>query len=314
MERYQTYSGHLKELYGEKVYKLPVNLPVTCPNRMDGDGCSFCGGVGTGFEAMSCETSVSEQLSKTKEKIAKRYNAKKFIAYFQNYTNTFLPIKELEQYMIEAALMEDIVGISISTRPDCITREYLDCMKKISDEYEVKISIEYGLQTVNYKTLERINRGHSLAEYLDAVLMSAPYGFEICTHIILNLPGDDMRDVIETAKILSALPIHIVKLHSLYVPKGSRLYKEFKEGKVEMCSAQEYLERLVTFICYVRKDMVIERLFSRVPKEDASFSNWGISWWKLKDQFDEMMEENDLVQGCKADYLNGAALRRWRIC
>lgn len=314
MERYQTYSGHLKELYGEKVYKLPVNLPVTCPNRMDGDGCSFCGGVGTGFEAMSCETSVSEQLSKTKEKIAKRYKAKKFIAYFQNYTNTFLPIKELEQYMIEAARMEDIVGISISTRPDCMTRDYLDCMKKISDEYGVKISIEYGLQTVNYKTLERINRGHSLAEYLDAVLMTAPYGFEICTHIILNLPGDDMRDVIETAKILSALPIHIVKLHSLYVPKGSRLYKEFKEGKVEMCSAQEYLERLVTFICYVRKDMVIERLFSRVPKEDASFSNWGISWWKLKDEFDEMMEENDLVQGCKADYLNGAALRRWRIC
>ena len=91
MERYKTYSGHLKQIYGEKVYKLPVNLPVTCPNRMDGEGCSFCGGVGTGFEAMNCETSVSEQLLTTKEKIAKRYKAKKFIAYFQNYTNTFLP-------------------------------------------------------------------------------------------------------------------------------------------------------------------------------------------------------------------------------
>lgn len=313
MERYKTYSGHLKELYGEKVYKLPVNLPVTCPNRMDGNGCSFCGGVGTGFEAMSCETSVSEQLSSTKDKIAKRYKAKKFIAYFQNYTNTFLPVRQLEQYMVEAAQLEDIVGISISTRPDCITREYLDCMKKVSKQYQVKISIEYGLQTVNYKTLEKINRGHSLAEYLDAVLMTAPYGFEICTHIILNLPGDDMTDVIETAKILSALPVQIVKLHSLYVPKGSRLYEEFESGKVKMCSAEEYLKRLVTFICYVRKDMVIERLFSRVPKEDASFSNWGISWWKLKDQFDEIMEKNDLTQGCKEDYLNGAALRQWRI-
>lgn len=314
MERYKTYSGHLKQIYGEKVYKLPVNLPVTCPNRMDGDGCSFCGGVGTGFEAMNCETSVSEQLLTTKEKIAKRYKAKKFIAYFQNYTNTFLPVKQLEEYMIEAARMEDIVGISISTRPDCITRDYLDCMKNISDTYGVKISIEYGLQTVNYKTLEKINRGHSLAEYLDAVLMTAPYGFEICTHIILNLPGDDMRDVIETAKILSVLPIQIVKLHSLYVPKGSRLYKEFEEGKVSMCSAEEYLERLVIFISYVRSDMVIERLFSRVPKEDASFSNWGISWWKLRDQFDAVMEERNLTQGCKADYQNGAALRRWRIC
>ena len=314
MERYKTYSGHLKKLYGEKVYKLPVNLPVTCPNRMEGNGCSFCGGVGTGFEAMSCETSVSEQLLSTKDKIAKRYKAKKFIAYFQNYTNTFLPVKQLEEYMVEAAQVEDIVGISRSTRPDCINREYLDCMKKVSEEYGIRISVEYGLQTVNYKTLEKINRGHTLAEYLDAVLMTAPYGFEICTHIILNLPSDDMRDVIETAKILSALPVQIVKLHSLYVPKGSTLYGEFASGKVSMCTAEEYLERLVAFICYVREDMVIERLFSRVPKEDASFSNWGISWWKLRDRFDEIMEEHDYRQGCKADYLGGAALRRWRIC
>ena len=303
----------IKKRYGEKVYKLPVNLPVTCPNRMDGDGCTFCGGVGTGFEAMNSEVSVSEQLNATKGKITKRYKAKKFIAYFQNYTNTFLPVDKFEKYLVEAAQTEDIVGISVSTRPDCITKEYLDCLKKISEEYQVKISMEYGLQTVNYKTLNKINRGHTLAEYLDAVLMTAPYGFEICTHIILNLPGDDMTDVIETAKILSALPVQIVKLHSLYIPKGSKMYEEYKEGKITLCDPKEYLDRLVNFICYVRKDMVIERLFSRVPKEDASFSNWGISWWKLKDRFDEIMETNDYMQGCKFDYLNGAALRRWEI-
>ena len=280
---------------------------------MDGDGCTFCGGVGTGFEAMNSEVSVSEQLNATKGKITKRYKAKKFIAYFQNYTNTFLPVDKFEKYLVEAAQTEDIVGISVSTRPDCITKEYLDCLKKISEEYQVKISMEYGLQTVNYKTLNKINRGHTLAEYLDAVLMTAPYGFEICTHIILNLPGDDMTDVIETAKILSALPVQIVKLHSLYIPKGSKMYEEYKEGKITLCDPKEYLDRLVNFICYVRKDMVIERLFSRVPKEDASFSNWGISWWKLKDRFDEIMETNDYMLGCKFDYLNGAALRRWEI-
>lgn len=104
--------------------------------------------------------------------------------------------------------------------------------------------MEYGLQTVNYKTLNKINRGHTLAEYLDAVLMTAPYGFEICTHIILNLPGDDMTDVIETAKILSALPVQIVKLHSLYIPKGSKMYEEYKEGKITLCDPKEYLDRL----------------------------------------------------------------------
>ena len=273
----------------------------------------YLDGVGTGFEAMNSEVSVSEQLNATKGKITKRYKAKKFIAYFQNYTNTFLPVDKFEKYLVEAAQTEDIVGISVSTRPDCITKEYLDCLKKISEEYQVKISMEYGLQTVNYKTLNKIDRGHTLAEYLDAVLMTAPYGFEICTHIILNLPGDDMTDVIETAKILSALPVQIVKLHSLYIPKGSKMYEEYKEGKITLCDPEEYLDRLVNFICYVRKDMVIERLFSRVPKEDASFSNWGISWWKLKDRFDEIMETNDYMQGCKFDYLNGAALRRWEI-
>ena len=313
-ERYYPYSKYLKKRYGEKVYKLPVNLPVTCPNRISGAGCSFCAETGTGFEAMDSAVSVTEQLMSTRKYIEKRYHAHKFIAYFQNYTNTFMPLDIFQKYMLEASKVPDIVEIAISTRPDCIREDYLDVLNRIRETTGIQITIELGLQTVNYKTLEKINRGHSLAEYLDAVLMTAPYGFEICTHIILNLPGDDMRDVIETAKILSVLPVQIVKLHSLYVPKGSRLYKEFEEGKVSMCSAEEYLERLVTFISYVRSDMVIERLFSRVPKEDASFSNWGISWWKLRDQFDAIMEERNLTQGCKADYQNGAALRRWRIC
>lgn len=313
MERYVTYSGHLKKIYGEKVYKLPVNLPVTCPNRMDGRGCSFCGGAGTGFEAMDAENSVTRQLTETKEKITKRYKAKKFLAYFQNYTNTFLPVEAFRSYLTEAAQTEDIVGISVSTRPDCVTRDYLDVMKEISEKYAVGVTIEYGLQTANYHTLNQINRGHTLAEYLDAVLLTAPYGFEICTHVILNFPGDSMEDIIETAKILSALPVQIVKLHSLYIPKGSRLYEDFEHGKITIGSSGEYLRRLCEFICYIREDMVIERLFSRVPKEDAAFSNWGISWWKLRDLFEEMMEENDWTQGCKADYLNGAALRRWRI-
>ena len=313
MERYRTYSSYLKELYGEKVYKLPLNIPVTCPNRIDSYGCSFCGGAGTGFEAMDAQVPVREQLRKTKEKISSKYHAGKFIAYFQNYTNTFLPLEQFRNYLQEAAGVEDIVGISVSTRPDCIRKDYLDVLEETARTCNLKITLEYGLQTVNYHTLRQINRGHTLAEYLDAVLMTAPYGFDICTHIILNLPGDTLEDSIETAKILSALPIRSVKLHSLYVPKGSRLYQDFEHGKITLCSKEEYLDRLTAFICYVRSDMVIERLFSRVPKEDAGFSNWGVSWWKLRDLFEQKMEEGGYVQGCKCDYLNGSALGRWRM-
>ena len=129
MERYNTYSAHLKKRFGEKVYKLPVNLPVTCPNRIEGRGCSFCAGVGTGIEAMSETVPVKDQLNRTKAYIGKRYGAKKFLAYFQNYTNTFLPLGEFRDYVLEALEEEDIVGISISTRPDCIRKDYLEFFK-----------------------------------------------------------------------------------------------------------------------------------------------------------------------------------------
>lgn len=208
---YYKYSDYLKEKYGEKVYKLPINLPITCPNRLDGNGCSFCSEVGTGFEALASQVSVTEQLERTKILIEKKHKAKKYIAYFQNYTNTFMKLDVFQAYICEAASCPDIVEISISTRPDCIQKEYLDVLKSISEKYQVAISIELGLQTVNYHTLDTINRGHGLAEYIDAVLMIQSYAFPICTHIILNLPGDSMRDAIESAKILSALKIDIVK-------------------------------------------------------------------------------------------------------
>lgn len=313
MERYNTYSEHLKKTFGEKVYKLPVNLPVTCPNRMEGRGCSFCAGVGTGFEAMSEKVPVKTQLEKTKQKIGRRYGAKKFLAYFQNYTNTFLPLEEFKAYVLESLEVDDIIGISVSTRPDCIREDYLEFLKEQVQERGYAVTIEFGLQTVNYHTLSRINRGHTLAEYLNAVLLTEPFGFEICTHVILNLPGDTLKDAVETARVISALPVDIVKAHSLYIPMNSVLYEEYTEGSLSLCTKEEYLERLTEFVANLRSDMVVERLFSRVPEEDAVFSNWGVSWWKLKDLFDEKMEQKGYVQGCKCDYLNGAALRRWRI-
>ena len=247
-------------------------------------------------------------MHKTKELICRKYKAKKFIAYFQNYTNTFMPLDHFKAYMHEAAKDQDIVEISISTRPDCIREDYLVVLNEIHDQYGVDINIELGLQTVNYHTLDQINRGHSLAEFLDAVMRIKKYPFTICTHIILNLPQDTMRDVIETAKILSALQIDIVKLHSLYIAKNTELARQYKEGLIEICSKEEYISRVATFIEYVSPDMVIERLFSRVPEENSDFSNWGTSWWKLQDELMQKMTDEDIYQGKKYNYLNGRAL------
>ncbi|MGN1267201.1 MAG: TIGR01212 family radical SAM protein [Dorea sp.] len=307
---YYAYSDYLKEKHGEKTYKLPVNLPLTCPNRLnEKKGCSFCAECGTGFEAMENTVSVTEQLNHTKKYIEGKYKARKFIAYFQNYTNTFLPIEKFESYLREAAEVDDIVEIAISTRPDCISTKYLDVLRNIHDEYHVEITIELGLQTANYHTLQFIDRGHTLAEFLDAVLNIHKYGFEICTHVILNLPGDTMEDCIETAKILSALRIPVVKIHSLYIAKNTRLCEQYENGTIALCSKEEYIDRLITFLEHLNPEIVVERLFSRVPEKDAVFSNWGTSWWKLKDEVIDKMISGEHYQGKQFHYLGGAALK-----
>lgn len=306
---YYPYSTYLKNKYGEKVYKLPVNLPVSCPNRMTGRGCDFCAESGTGFEAMDSRISVKEQLEKTKVLIEHRYHAHKFIAYFQNYTNTFLPLDQFKQYMEEAAECSHIVEISVSTRPDCISKEYLDILKDISRMYKTDITIELGLQTANYHTLLQINRGHTLAEFIDAVLSVKKYGFELCAHVILNLPGDTLSDVTETAKILSSLGVNIVKAHSLYIAKNTVLCESYEKGSISLCSKDEYLERLTVFLEYLDSRIAVERLFSRVPEKDSVFCNWGYSWWKLRDELLDSMRKDGRYQGRKFAYLGGARLK-----
>lgn len=307
---YYKYSDYLKEKYGEKVYKLPINLPITCPNRIDGAGCIFCAEQGTGFEAMDAAVPVTEQLEQTKKRIRAKYHAEKFIAYFQNYTNTFMPLAKFRDYMLEAASVSDIVEISISTRPDCIRDEYLEFLDELCRERRLEINLELGLQTVNYHTLDDICRGHGIAEFIDAVRMIQRYPFSICAHVILNLPGDTLRDAVETSKVLSALGVNIVKIHSLYIAKNTRLCDNYEGGNITVCSREEYMRRLIAFLEYLDPGIVVERLFSRVPSEDAVFSNWGTSWWKLQDEVIQKMKEQKTYQGRRFSYLSGAALNK----
>ncbi len=304
-EIYNEYSKYLKNKYKEKVYKLPVNLPVTCPNR-DGTighgGCTFCADVGTGFEMLDNQLSVKEQIKTNMDYISKKYKAKKFIAYFQNYTNTYLSIELFKKY-IEDAIVENIVEISISTRPDCLGEEYLNFLSYIKKEYNINISIELGLQTVNYHTLIQINRGHTLAEFIDAVIRIKKYDFEICTHVILNLPNDTMIDSVETAKILSALKVNQVKLHSLYIMENTKMGMLYKNNEIQLISKDEYINRVILFLEHLNENIVVQRLIGRAPEENSLFVNWGMSWWKIKDEILDKMIQGGSYQGIKAKFL-----------
>lgn len=305
---YKAYSDHLKEKYGTKVYKLPVNIPASCPNR-DGaigyDGCTFCGALGAGFENLPAQLDVAEQLRQNMQYIGKRYGAKKFIAYFQNFTNTYVPYEDLERYMDQASRFEEIVEICFSTRPDCVSERYLDMISAKASAYGKQVSIELGLQSVNPHTLKKINRGHTLAEFIDAVIRIRRRGFEVCAHIILNLPWDDMTDIIEAAKIITALGVEQVKLHSLYIEKGTAMADQYLVGEFKIISPEEYVERAVTFLEYISPEISVQRLASRAPEENTIFCNWNMSWWRIRDMIEEKMAQSGHRQGFRCDYLDG---------
>jgi len=312
--RYNLYSEHLVKKFGEKVYKLPVNLPGTCPNR-DGrvgrGGCIFCDEAGSGFECLPDTIPVRQQVVENKTFLRNRFKAKKFIVYFQSFTNTYIPFDRFRENVLAVADEEDVVGLSISTRPDCVNDRYLDFLIGIKREKGLNINIELGLQTVNYHTLTRVNRGHTLAEFIDAALRVKRHGFETCVHLILNLPWDNMADVVENAKVLSVLGVEYVKLHSLYVVRGTVQGDMYQRGEFEIISMDEYVERVAVFLAYLDPAIVVQRLVGKGPKESLLFSNWGVSWWLLKQRIEQYLEKHDIYQGKKFDYLNGKAVREF---
>ena len=292
---YRKYSDFLREKFGEKVYKLPVKLDLTCPNR-DGTcgvgGCIFCGEEGGSFE--NNFGTVREQILKNKDHIKNKYKANKYIAYFQNFTNTYMPFEDFKR-VIEESLIEDVIGVSISTRPDYLPKKHLDFLEELNKNYFV--TVEIGLQTPNYHSLKKLNRGHGLSEFIDAALKLKKRNLNVCTHIIIGLPWDDDLDIVECAKILNVLNIDEVKIHALYILKDTALGKMYERGEIDPISLDDYKKKVILFLRNLKDDIIVERIIGRAPYENSLFCNWNTSWWKIRDDIIEVMHENGYTQG-----------------
>ena len=300
---YRKYSDFLREKFGEKVYKLPVKLDLTCPNR-DGTcgigGCIFCGEEGGSFE--NNFGTVKEQILKNKDHIKNKYKANKYIAYFQNFTNTYMPFDDFKR-VIEESLIEDVIGVSISTRPDYLPKKHLDFLEELNKNYFV--TVEIGLQTPNYHSLKKLNRGHGLSEFIDAALKLKKRNLNVCTHIIIGLPWDDDLDIVECAKILNVLNIDEVKIHALYILKDTALGKMYERGEIDPISLDDYKKKVILFLRNLKDDIIVERIIGRAPYENSLFCNWNTSWWKIRDDIIEVMHENGYTQG---DLMKGEIL------
>jgi len=298
-ELYNKFSEYLSHKYGGKTYKLPLNIPGTCPNK-DGtlgyDGCVFCGEDSAGFEALSTEISIKDQIEWTADLVKRKYGAKNFIAYFQNWSGTYRPLKDLERMVREAA-ETGVVAVYIATRPDCVGDEPLKLLESLKKELKIDIVLEIGLQSVNEEALKILNRGHGVKEFVEAVKRVRRYGLEVCVHMILGLPFDSMDDVIEGAKLLSELKVEQVKIHSLFVLEDTRLAQLYSAGEIKMISKEEFVERVIAFLRYLDPQVTVQRLIGRAPEGKALFCNWETSWWKVRDQIEHEMRAKGQCQG-----------------
>ncbi|MBK5099699.1 MAG: TIGR01212 family radical SAM protein [Desulfobacteraceae bacterium] len=262
MKRYRDFNSYLREIFGERVQKISLDAGLGCPNR-DGTisrkGCIFCDRLGSGTGALIDRgLSIDEQITQARTYIQRRYNAKKFIAYFQSFTNTYAPLALLKALYESALAHQDIVGLSVGTRPDCVTRDILTLLSSYKKDYLVWI--EYGLQSAHDVSLRQINRGHDVACFERSVHMASECGLNICAHVILGLPGEDKEMMLQTAFFLSRLPVHGVKIHLLYVVKGTPLAGLYEKGGFHCLEREEYVELVVDFLELLPPNMIIQRV------------------------------------------------------
>ena len=271
---YKSLNEHYKEKFGCKVYKLSLDGGFTCPNR-DGTlgtrGCIFCSHLGGG-EFAERQGSIKEQLENAKLRVKGKIKDGKYIAYFQAFTNTYASIEVLRKLYYEAISPEDIVGLSIGTRPDCLDNSVIDLLSEINAKKPV--SVELGLQTVNEKTAEYIRRGYKNEVYFDAVKRLKKKGIETVTHIIIGLPNETEQDVLETVKQSVLAGTDGVKFHCLYVLKNTDLEKEYRQNKFRCFELEEYAEILKKCIDILPKNIVVHRITGDGAKKELIAPLW----------------------------------------
>ncbi len=300
MERYFDFNRFLRERFGTKVHKIPLDAGFSCPNR-DGTistkGCIFCDSRGSGTGAlMERGIEIEEQIRRSKKFFSTRYNAKKFIAYFQSFTNTYGRIERLKELYDRAVADSDIVGLSVGTRPDCITEDVLSLLASYKDGYMVWV--ELGLQSANDETLRRINRGHDVACFEKAVLLASQFDLDVCAHVILGLPGEGHKEIMETARFISRLPVKGIKIHLLYVVDDSPMAADYRQGKIRCLERSEYVELLVDFLELLPPTIVIQRLTGDPPRSSRLLApQWARDKMKTLSLIRKRLEERDTWQG-----------------
>ena len=277
-KRYNDLNTHLRSLFGCRVQKITVDAGLSCPNRdgrVSSGGCIFCNARGSGTGAHRRGLTITDQLLQGKNALARRYKAKKFLAYFQSFSNTYAPVDMLRKLYDEALAVEDVVGLSIGTRPDCVDSPVLELLQEYAKHH--LIWVEYGLQSARDKTLAIINRGHDFQCFENAVRTTQNRGIKICAHVIIGLPDETRRDILHTAEAVSDLGIDGIKLHLLYVVKGTPLEALYRQGNYKCLDQHAYVDLVCDFLERLPEEMVIQRLTGDPHPDELVAPQWALN-------------------------------------
>lgn len=296
--RYYSLNEYLKNTFGEKVYKLSLDLGLTCPNRdgtLDTRGCIFCHNGSSHFA--ECGEDINVQLENAKKRVESKTDAKKFIAYFQSFTNTYAPADYLDKIFTEVINRDDIVAISIGTRPDCLPPEILDLLEKLNKNKPVWV--ELGLQTANEKSAEYIRRCYPNSVYENAVKELKNRGITVITHIIIGLPNETKEDIFNTVDFAVKCSTDGVKLQLLHILKDTDLYEDFKKGLVVPLTLDEYMDILFGCIERIPENVVIHRITGDAPKKYLIEPLWSADKKNVLNTINREMKNRNIIQGGK---------------
>lgn len=304
MAEIYTLNKYYRERFGTKVYKLSLDGGMTCPNRdgtLDTRGCIFCSAGGSGDFAASRFLSVSDQIEEAKDRINRKIKSGKYIAYFQSFTNTYAPVEYLRTLFTEALRKEDIVGLSIATRPDCLSDETISLLSELN---QIKpVFVELGLQTIHEDTARFIRRGYELNCFSEAVMRLAKININITVHLILGLPKESFSDIIESVRYLNNLPVNGVKLQLLHILKHTDLadYYADKNNHFETLSLEDYTILLAECIENLRPDIVVHRMTGDGKKSELIAPLWSADKKRVLNFINRYFEEHNIIQGRKYD-------------
>ena len=295
---YCDYGTWIRSRFPFRVQKISVDAGFTCPNR-DGristGGCIFCNN--RTFNPSYCDSrhSISQQLEEGKRFFARKYPDMKYLAYFQAYTNTYDSLARLQALYEEALSVDDVVGLVIGTRPDCVSDELLDYLSALNQR--TFLIVEYGIESANDSTLQFINRGHTFEQSREAISKTHQRGILTGGHIILGLPGEDAEESIRQASLISALDLDILKIHQMQVIRGTALEKIYKQKPFHIYTAEEYIQLIARYIQHLRKDLVLERFVSQSPEELLVAPHWGLKNYEFTNLLVNYLRQHHIRQG-----------------